>query len=584
MDVKVVRATLDNPARLYRAAPGEQETGGQGAADGDSRRMPGQARHGGEEGQVRHDEDVRDQGRFALPPSIGEPGETGGRPAGGASSHWMPEQVRHDAEDDSSFPRMRESSETHCPEGTPCDDGLAQNREATPLERAVYELLTNRGRVHFDARQFLSQSSFHLSLSDLGKDADEAVETVPSLPDVSGHWSLWGRGALTRFRGVDGKVSLDGDVLTGLLGLDYAKGRWLAGAALAWHDGDGSYRSVAGNGGVDSTLVSVNPYLRYAFTERLSAWGTLGYGVGGMTLRPGHGADAPVEVLETDLGMAMGAAGLRGVVYDSATTQLALKTDVLWTSTSSAAVDGLAAVDAADTGRVRLLLSGQHRRALANDALLTPGFELGIRYDAGDAETGFGLELGGGLGYADPVRGLTLETKARALVAHEDGGYEEWGIGGSVSLDPGRLGRGLALRLASGWGNTDSGAQALWQRQNAAGIAPRQGRAAQGRMTAEVGYGLDVPWTGGILTPYGGLEWAGAARTLTLGWRFRTGPVPDAEPGRGTARARARDPRPQPDAEHVPALVTMKGSEYAYTLTPAIPGPRARQRNASSHV
>ena len=473
LEVGALRAVLDDPARLYRSAPGER--------------------------------DVRDQGTPATP-GVRETGETAGRPADGPSDYALVARYRpihggHDGE-----------------EGQVRHDG-EESREATPLERAVYRLLVNRGRVQFDARQFLAQSSFHLSLTDLGKDAGETIETVRAAPDPAGRWSLWGRGALTRFRGVDEGVSLDGDVLTGLLGVDYAKGGWLAGAALAWHDGDGAYRAAgaAGSGDLDSTLITVNPYLRYAFTDRLSAWGTLGYGTGSLALAPSAG-----EVIETDLGMAMGALGLRGVVYAGAATELAVKTDALWVRTSSAATQGLQSADA-DTRRVRLLLSGQHRRALADDALLIPNFELGLRYDAGDAETGFGLELGGGLQYADSVRGLRIETKARALLAHEDNAYREWGISGSVSLDPGRLGRGLALRLASGWGMADSGARALWQRQGATGIAPRHDAPMRGRLTAELGYGLDVPWTHGILTPYSGMEWAGARRTLTLGWRFTLG-------------------------------------------------------------
>ena len=52
------------------------------------------------------------------------------------------------------------------------------------------------------------------------------------------------------------------------------------------------------------------------------------------------------------------------------------------------------------------------------------------RADAGDAETGAGLEVGGGLGYA---RGnLSLEVNARALVAHEDTEYQEWGFSSST--------------------------------------------------------------------------------------------------------------------------------------------------------
>ena len=100
----------------------------------------------------------------------------------------------------------------------------------------------------------------------------------------------------------------------------------------------------------------------------------------------------------------------------------------MWVRTTSSATAGLAPVDGADASRVRLLLTGRHRHVLATGAALTPNVELGLRYDDGAAETGAGVELGGGLRYADPVRGLTVEATARALLAHEDGGYEEWGI------------------------------------------------------------------------------------------------------------------------------------------------------------
>ena len=402
--------------------------------------------------------------------------------------------------------------------------------EATLLERALWTLLTSRGRVQFDTRQFISQSSFDMSLENLGgggpsaepaQDCDECG--VMQAPTFDGRWSLWGRGALMQFSGQDNSVNVSGDVLTGLLGVDYARDRWLAGAALAYHDGNGSYTSTrnSGTGDLDSVLVTVNPYLRYALTPRVSVWGTLGYGAGTLTLRQAAGEGAAAAI-ETDLRLGMGALGLRGVVYAGAHTELALKSDAMWVRTSSAETAGMRGAGA-DTSRIRLLLSGQHQRALANDALLSPGFELGLRYDDGDAETGLGLELSGGLRYADALRGLSIETKARALLAHEDGGYEEWGLSGSLSVDPGRLGRGLALRLDSGWGMADSGAEALWQRQTTAGIAPQHDSAAQRRVTAEMGYGLDVPYSHGILTPYSSVEWAGPGRTLRLGWRFVLG-------------------------------------------------------------
>ena len=85
------------------------------------------------------------------------------------------------------------------------------------------------------------------------------------------------------------------------------------------------------------------------------------------------------------------------------------------------------------------------------------------------------------------------------------------------------MGRGLALRLDSGWGMTDSGAEALWQRQSAVGMTRQHGTPAEGRITAEMGYGLDVPYSYGILTPYSSVELAGGGRTLRLGWRFELG-------------------------------------------------------------
>ena len=389
--------------------------------------------------------------------------------------------------------------------------------EATLLERTLWALLTNSG-WQADKRRLLSRSSFDLSLS--GRDG-EAIETATAIPEAPGRWSLWGRGALTHFAGVDESVNLNGDVLTGLLGLDYARNRWLAGVALSYSDGDGNYRA-AGNdaaGDLDSTLVSVYPYLRYALTARLSVWGALGYGAGTLRLHPGRDQDA----IETDMQMSMGALGLRGIVYATQSTELALKSDALWVRTTSDAAPGLQAVDGADASRVRLLFSGRHERVLANGGVITPSFELGVRYDDGDAETGMGVELGGGLRYADPLRGLTLETTARALLAHEDGGYEEWGVGGTLQFDPGVPGRGPAFSLASAWGVSGSGTQELWLQQDMAGLARQQYTDPEGRIKAEWSYGLDVPWTYGIQTPYSSMELAGSGRTMRLGWRFELG-------------------------------------------------------------
>ncbi|SAY38234.1 hypothetical protein [Candidatus Synechococcus spongiarum] len=55
-------------------------------------------------------------------------------------------------------------------------------------------------------------------------------------------------------------------------------------------------------------------------------------------------------------------------------------------------------------------------------ATFTPSLEMELRLDGGDAATGFGANIGAGLASASPEKGLTLELKARGLMAHEAAG------------------------------------------------------------------------------------------------------------------------------------------------------------------
>ena len=88
---------------------------------------------------------------------------------------------------------------------------------------------------------------------------------------------------------------------------------------------------------------------------------------------------------------------------------------------------------------------------------MRPKVEGGVRYDGGDAETGRGFEVGGGLDWA---RGsLTLQLSGRMLVAHADESYEEWGYSGSLVYEPGADGLGLRMRVGSSAGSAASGIQ-----------------------------------------------------------------------------------------------------------------------------
>ena len=69
---------------------------------------------------------------------------------------------------------------------------------------------------------------------------------------------------------------------------------------------------------------------------------------------------------------------------------------------------------------MRLTLEGERRFRLGEGAALTPSAELTLRHDGGDAETGTGVELGGGLRYRSGRP--AVEACARTLLAHDERG------------------------------------------------------------------------------------------------------------------------------------------------------------------
>ena len=321
----------------------------------------------------------------------------------------------------------------------------------------------------------------------------------------------------------DGDLTLDGDVFTGTVGLDGAWDRWLAGVAVAHSRGDGAFRmpgtDARGQGELEQTLTSLHPYLRYAVTDRLDVWGLLGYGWGELDMEMANGTTT-----ETDTHLMMGAFGGRGVLLSAAESggvQLATRTDAMLTRTSADAAANSAATDA-DAHRLRVILEGSRGVTWADGRQFTPTVELGLRHDWGDAETGFGLEVGGRVQYADPTLGLTIEAAVRGLVAHEDTDYQEWGTSGTVRLAPGAGGHGLSLTLAPTWGAVASGVEGLWARQTTQGLAPPgRGATPGGRLQAELGYGFTAFDTG-LVTPYAGTVLAeGADRTYRVGTRLQ---------------------------------------------------------------
>ena len=408
--------------------------------------------------------------------------------------------------------------------GGGAEDGTAWPRRGVPGGEDAAKGRESRGLTE---REMLLGSSFLLAAGGGGANASGLA------------WAAWGRAAASRFDGNADGLSLDGDVTTFTLGTDAARGRWLGGVALAHSTGEGGFRDHAdgdhasrGSGELESTLASVHPYLRFEVSERLSTWGILGYGSGDLTLVVDAAGDNPRKTWKTDTSMWMAAAGARGVIVSAEDTggfELTARGDarlVRMSSDAAMGADGAGPLRAAEaeTSRLRFVLEGSQRIELAGGQTLTPSLEVGLRNDGGDAETGTGIEVGGGIAWADPALGLTVEGKARVLVAHEDADYTEWGASGSVKIDPGASGRGVALTLAPAWGADSGNAERLWGLSDARGLAANDAFEPAGRLEAEAGYGFGAFGGRGLVTPFAGLALSEAEdRTWRGGVRWTLG-------------------------------------------------------------
>ena len=275
--------------------------------------------------------------------------------------------------------------------------------------------------------------------------------------------------------------------------------------------------------------------------DRLEVWGAAGYGAGELTVtpkKPGTGEDG--AAMRADLDLRMAAAGLRGVMLDGGQDGLTLtgKTDAMAVQTASGrgrSADGgtLAPARAAVT-RVRLGLEGARPVRLGSGsgsgagggAVLTPSLEIGVRHDGGDAETGFGLDLGAGLALSDPKRGLAAELRGRGLLSHESKGFRERGFSGSLAWEqkPGSE-RGARLTLSQTVGGSASGgADALLARGTLEGLATNDngdgGDLKSRRLELKLGYGLSAFGDRFTWTPEAGFGLSDTGRDYSLGWRL----------------------------------------------------------------
>ena len=343
--------------------------------------------------------------------------------------------------------------------------------------------------------------------------------------------ALWGRGERVSLSGKEEEVSWDGDLWSAHLGADMRiRPDLLAGAALSYAEGEVDTQTTDNDGSriagtYETTLTAIHPYVSHVLADGSHLWGSMGYGQGEVTIREGS------ATRKTDLSQWSVALGGRRVLLEDSQriaggiTRIALKGEGALAQLDTDAQEGLTELTVKTT-RLRLLVEGSHERALEDDATLTPALEAGLRHDGGDLGSGLGLEAGASLTWRNPRAGWLAELRARSLVAHEKD-RDEWGISALVRLEPAVDGRGLSLTFGPEYGHTDSGMESWFDYDpitDSTNSATRDDR--EGRLEAELGYGIGVSRTGAmaLLTPYTGFSLAqSGAETFRVGARYRLG-------------------------------------------------------------
>ena len=229
--------------------------------------------------------------------------------------------------------------------------------------------------------------------------------------------------------------------------------------------------------------------------------------------------------LQAGLDHEMLAAGVRGTLVqrsDSSGMELESKADWLYVRTSTDETGSLAATKARVT-RLRLGLESSWAFRPENGATITPSLEFGGRHDGGDAETGFGLDVGAGLSWVHPASGVSAELSGRGLLTHTSRSFRDFGISGSFTWDrdPGSdRGPSLSLRHTAGSAMAE-GTDALLGPPTMEGLG--QGGLQNRRLELKMEYGFSALGDRFTSTPEIGVGLADGGRDFRLGWRLARG-------------------------------------------------------------
>ena len=335
-----------------------------------------------------------------------------------------------------------------------------------------------------------------ITLQDLAEDS--AFDLGRSLAE--GYLSVWAASSYHQFEKTS-EYTLDGNLVSAILGADHAGDHHVAGMALAYHGGGGEYGDLGEDdeGELTTALYSFHPYVRLTIGDYFHIGGSFGAGTGSMNIKPAGGKEVETSMTMT----ALGALDARLDLNLSPGWLLAVQADAHTVHMVSAEKKPELPELATATNRIRLGLESSYAFLVGEGMSLAPTVEAGVRHDGGDAETGLGLDAGGGLRFTAAAIGLMVDARGHAVLSNfasdaqtgdAAGALREWGLGGMIRWRPDFGGHGPEVTLAPSYGAA------------AGGLNP----GAIPSLDAEFGYRL--PAFGGVLTPYSSAEFAGSGQ------------------------------------------------------------------------
>ena len=286
-----------------------------------------------------------------------------------------------------------------------------------------------------------------------------------------GGMGLWARVTTSGFDAGAGGRTLDGQLLTGYVGVDRHFGEnTLAGVALSHTASD--LDTEVKPGGVfaaqaDVSLTSVLPYGRVSF-DGGSVWGLFGLGVGEVDMSDTFGQ------AETDLSMSLAAGGWRREISQLSfgDMRFAVKGDAVASWLTADEVSGHFAETQAEAQRVRVLMEAGLDLSGSDSAVTSLQLDAGGRWDGGSIEGGGGLELDLSLSHYQPEMGLEMSVDGRYTVLHGADEFQDASLSLAMSYDPGERGLGLWLNFAPRWGVAQGGAMSWLRGDPGASMAP----------------------------------------------------------------------------------------------------------------